>query len=192
MPLVVCASRLQAEKNVVGFVEAMAIVRATHPDAICVIAGEGDEGPAIRRRIAELKMDDHVRLAGFRSDVLDVIAACDVFVLPSHAEPFGLVLLEAMSLGKPVIATAAGGPLEVVEEGRTGLLVKPGDSGAMASAISQLICDPQRRAAMGRAGRDRFLKCFTAEQMGHHMANMYKNLVRPKYDEQKIWKSVEL
>lgn len=191
-PLVVCASRLQAEKNVVGLVEAMARVHATRSDAVCVIAGTGDEEPAIRCRIAELKLDDHVHLAGFRSDVLDVIAAGDVFVLPSHAEPFGLVLLEAMSLGKPVVATAAGGPLEVVEEGRTGLLVKPGDSGAMASAISQLICDPQRRDAMGRAGRERFLKCFTAEQMGCHMANMYKNLVRPKHDGQKIRKSVEL
>src|SRR5690606_26049472 len=108
-----------------SLVKAMAIVAQTRPDIRCVVAGDGDQEPILRTEIARLHLHDTVRLLGFRHDAHSIIAAADAFVLSSLAEPFGLVLLEAMSLGLPVIATRAGGPLEIVIDHETGLLVPP-------------------------------------------------------------------
>ena len=89
----------------------------------------------------------------------------DVFVLPSLAEPFGIAILEAMALGKPVIVTRAGGPVEIVEEERTGLMVSPGNVTEMADAIIRLLQNPDQIRDMGTAGRERFLRIFTANRM---------------------------
>ena len=105
------------------------------------------------------------------------MAACDIFVLPAPAEPFGLVLIEAMALGKPVIAAGAGGPLEIVADGESGLLVPPHDPAAMAAAISQLLADPEKIRAMGAAGRRRFETHFTADRMARQMADIYHKIV---------------
>ena len=118
-----------------------------------------------------------IRLLGFRSDVSALMAACDIFVLPAPAEPFGLVLIEAMALGKPVIAAGAGGPLEIVADGESGLLVPPHDPAAMAAAISQLLADPEKIRAMGAAGRRRFETHFTANRMARQMADIYHKIV---------------
>lgn len=180
VPLVVCASRLQPEKNIPGLIEALARVRETLPNVVCVIAGEGDQERSIRSRIDELKLSTAVRLLGFRPDVLDVIAAGDLFVLPSSVEGFGLVLVEAMALGKAVVSTAAGGPLEIVENGVTGLLVPPGESTALADAISSLLSDSPRRQTMGNLGNARFLQHFTADRMAQQMMELYENVIGAK------------
>jgi glycosyltransferase involved in cell wall biosynthesis len=95
-------------------------------------------------------------------------------VLPSPAEPFGLVLLEAMVLSKPVIATQAGGPLEIVVPEETGMLVPPSSPDALAQAICRLLADPQLRSRMGQQGRERFDTSYTAERMAHDMVNVYR------------------
>lgn len=191
-PFIVCASRLQQEKNVPGLVDAMSSVRAAHPQVVCVVAGAGDQETAVRQRIDELGLAGCVHLAGFRSDVLDLIAACDLFVLPSFAEPFGLVLLEAMALGKAVVATAAGGPREIVEDGETGRLVKPGDSNALAAGILELLANDHARESMGRSGRARFIEQFTAAQMGWKMIRVYETLIAPEKDSQNSTKTVAI
>jgi glycosyltransferase involved in cell wall biosynthesis len=173
-PLIVCVARLEPEKDVVSLVTAMAAVAAREPGARCVVVGEGSQHPALARQIVEARLTKSVTLAGFRTDSLSVTNAADVFVLPSLAEPFGLVILEAMALGKPVISTAMGGPLEIVVNGKTGLLVKPSSPEELAAAILKMLADPSGRAAMGRNGLARFEECFTAARMSREILAVYK------------------
>jgi len=176
-PLVVCAARLEAEKDVGSLVTAMDKVRASAPAARCLIAGQGSLRPALEQQIQGLGLGDVVRLLGFRADALALIAAADLFVLPSLAEPFGLALLEAMALGRPVIATRAGGPLEIVEAGVTGLLVPPASPGALAEAIRRLLSDPAAARHLGETGRARFAAKFTAERMARATLAVYEETV---------------
>jgi len=164
-PLIVCAARLEREKDVATLIAAMPAVLAAAPGALCVVAGEGSQREELAARIRSLGISSSVHLAGFREDVLSLIQAADLFVLPSLAEPFGLVLVEAMALGKPVVAIDAGGPREIVENGRTGLLAPPADPAALASAISRLLREPALRQSMGAMGRERFEKHYTLPRM---------------------------
>ena len=178
VPLLVCAARLEREKDVASLVEAMGHVRADFPAAVCVVAGEGTLRPALAAQIRDGGMESRVRLLGYRADVLSLINAGDLFVLPSLAEPFGLVLLEAMALGKPVIATAAGGPLEIVVPDETGVLVPPGQPEALARAITQMLARPREMEALGISARRRFCERFTAARMARDTVAVYQGALR--------------
>src|SRR5665213_2790695 len=175
-PLIVCVARLQREKDIPTLIAAMRDVVVSVPQAICVVAGEGNEESAIRELIIRNQLEKSVRLLGFRPDATSLISAGDLFVLPSMAEPFGLVLLEAMSLEKPVIATRAGGPIEIVVDGETGVLVEPGNARAMAGAIIRVLSEAQARDDMGRAGRARFEQLFTADRMADAILRVYEHI----------------
>jgi glycosyltransferase involved in cell wall biosynthesis len=174
VPLVVCAARLEEEKDVASLIDAMSTVVVAHPSAVCVVAGEGSQKDALLERVEKKGLCNAVRLLGFRPDVLALINAADVFILPSPAEPFGLVLLEAMALGKPVVATQAGGPLEIVVPEETGLLVPPANPNALAQAVCRLLDDLQLRQSMGHKGRERFCSEFKAERMACDMMKVYR------------------
>ena len=116
-------------------------------------------------------------LLGRRSDVERLLAACDVFAMPSLAEPFGLVYVEAMAMEVPVVALDSGGTTEVVAHEVTGLLAEPGDRAGLAKHLLELVSDPSRRAAMGQAGRRRAEACFTSERMATDMAAVYEAIV---------------
>ncbi|NBB82813.1 MAG: glycosyltransferase [Alphaproteobacteria bacterium] len=172
-PLVVCAARLQPEKDLPTLIDAMKRTLGKVPDARCVIAGQGVERHDLEAHIQAAGLRNAVRLLGFREDVRRIIAAGDVLALPAKAEPFGLVLLEAMALGRPVLATRAGGPLDIVHDGETGLLVEPSNPAAMAEALVRLLNDKPLRARYGRAGRQRFEARFTADRMAARTAAVY-------------------
>ena len=176
--MIVCAARLAQEKDVTVLVEAMGKVAARVPEACCVIAGDGPERQRIEEQIRLSALGGRIVLAGFREDAIAIIGAADLFVLPSRAEPFGLVLLEAMSLGKPVIAVAAGGPKQIVNDGVTGFLVPPRDSVALAGAIVDLLRDPTRRASMGEEAWLRFTREFTATAMARATTDVYEKALR--------------
>jgi glycosyltransferase involved in cell wall biosynthesis len=176
-PLVVCVARLQPEKDIRTLVEAMRLVVTSNPAVVCWIAGEGSQRDALAAQIQAGKLEQSVKLLDFREDALSLINAADLFVLPSLAEPFGLVLLEAMALGRAVIATRAGGPLEIVEHNRTGMLVTPSAAEEMTGAILKLVNDAELRAAMGRAGRSRFEEHFSAESMARAMIAVYRQVL---------------
>lgn len=162
--LVGAAARMDVWKGLDDFIEAAAIVHQARPDVRFVIAGGPIEGleayeQTLRALASSRGLDGVLVFAGWRygpAEMPRFYRALDLFVLPSReAEPFGLVVLEAMASGVPVVATRHGGPMEIVREGETGLLVDPAQPAATAGAMIALLGDPARRQAMGRAGRQR-------------------------------------
>ncbi|HVL18655.1 MAG TPA: glycosyltransferase [Gemmatimonadales bacterium] len=170
---VLTVARLDPQKGLHHLVAAAALV----PEARVMVVGEGPERPALETEIARLGLGDRVHLLGFRSDVPDLLAASDLFVLPSLFEGLPLSILEAMAAGKPVVATAIGGNDEAVVDGATGLLVPPGDPQALADAIRALLRDPERRRRLGEAGRRRAEAEFSATAMVRRVAAVYDELL---------------
>jgi glycosyltransferase involved in cell wall biosynthesis len=118
----------------------------------------------MRERVVEVGLVDRVTWLGEREDVPELMRAMDVLLAPSHEEPFGRTLVEAMALGVPVLATNVGGPTEIIEDGREGHLLAPRDPAAWAAAVRQLAQEPERAAEMGRAGRIRAQSAFGVER----------------------------
>ncbi len=152
------------------FLQAAALVAQRLPNARFVIVGDVVPGEEeLRHRLQEmarrLGLEDKVVWAGYRKDAPQVMAALDVLVLASTSpEPFGRVIIEAMATAKPVIATAHGGPLEIVRDGETGFLVTPRDPQHMAEAMIRLGEDPELRRRMGEAGLERIYGVYTLEK----------------------------
>ena len=178
-PLLVCLARLEPEKGVDVLLDALPAVARALPAVRCLVAGQGSLENPLRERIARAGLQTSVRLLGFLDDPLSLLDAADLFVLPSLAEPFGLSILEAMALGKPVVATRAGGPLEIVREGRTGLLAPPGESAPLADAIKTVLAPTGLAAGMGPAAREDFLARFTARRMAGEILAVYRAAVAP-------------
>ena len=174
-PVVGIVGHLQRWKGQHVVVEAVAQARRQIPDLYCLIVGGvhrrgGEYAAELRARIAAEGLTERVILTGERSDVPACLDAMDVVIHSSiRPEPFGRVLIEAMALSKPLIAPREGGPLEVVVDGETGLLIPPRDPNAMASAIIALLADADRRAAMGSAARARVDAVF---DIRHHVATI--------------------
>ncbi len=156
------------------FLQAAARIVQHRSDVYFAVVG-GDSSPASApehksyiRELKELAEDlgilDRVIFTGFRTDMPDVMASLDILVSASWAEPFGRVLIEAMAAGKPVVATAAGGAPEVVQDGITGVLVPPRDSQAIANAVLYILQDSQVRQKMGHAGQRRAQEYFSLDQ----------------------------
>jgi glycosyltransferase involved in cell wall biosynthesis len=140
------------------------------------IAGEGTKRAALERRIAEREVEDRVQLLGQRADVPALMAQADAFVHPARWEGFGLVLLEAMRAGLPVLASSVGAIPEVVVDGETGLLVPPDDVAALTSGLRRLQ-DEALLARLGRAGRRRLEESFPPALMGARTAEVYAAVV---------------
>ena len=171
--LLVCAARLEPEKDIGTLLEAVWLVSQASPNMHCAIAGEGSERLHLEECIQRLGLADSVTLLGFVPDTLSLINAGDLFVLPSLAEPFGLALLEAMALGKPVISTRAGGPLEIVLDRITGLLVSPGNPRELADAILKLFGNLSLAWQMGAKGKERFRQKFSLDYMTSSLLAVY-------------------
>ena len=176
-PLIVCVCRLEPEKSVETLVRAMPGVLGRFPDAVCLVGGAGSEQAKIAGEIERLGLGGSVRLLGFQKDPHSLMRAGTVFVLPSRAEPFGLALVEAMALGRPCVATRAGGPIEIIEEEVSGLLVPPDDPAAMALALQRLLADPSLRARLGAGARARYEEKFTLARMAQAIAAVYRAVV---------------
>jgi len=150
--------RVIESKGVADYLHMASALAAQHPRWRFLIVGD-DQRPRPSYRVemetlaAQLGIAPACRFIGFRNDVWDLLHLCDVVVMPSHVEPFGIVALEAGAAGRPVVAAHVGGIPEVVHDRATGVLVPPRDPRALANAVAQLIADPQRRAELGCRGR---------------------------------------
>jgi len=137
------------------------------------IAGQGPARPALEKQARELGLDHQVRFLGERSDIADLLAACDVFILPSRHEGLGVAALEAMAAARPVVATRVGGLAEAVVDERTGLLVPPDDPGALADALARLLHDPALRERLAAEGPARVAEGFGADDLVDAYEDLY-------------------
>jgi len=156
---------LTDHKDHATLLEAASRVVRERPHVRFVIVGEGEKRAELVEHRRRLGLEDKVIFAGFRDDLDRLLPAFDVFCLSSYKEGLGTSLLDAMAFARPIVATAAGGIPDAVEDGVTGRLVPVRDAGALAQALLTLLADPARRQEMGAGGRRRFLARFTAERM---------------------------
>lgn len=177
--IIATVARLSPEKGVEYLLRALSAVPDRPLGLHLLIIGDGDLRGQLETEAKALGLQKRVHFLGFRPDVLDWVAATDVFVLPSVAEPFGIALVEAMALGKPTVAVDVGGPLEIVEDGVTGLLVAPADPHSLALAMQRLLDQPKLAQAMGQAGRQRAAEHFSAAAMARRTEEVYRRCLSP-------------
>ena len=173
-PLVLAIGRLIAQKDHETLLRAFALVRGRHPEARLAILGWGTLEEQTRALAHELGLADAVVLPG-RVEPRAWLERADVFAHTSRWEGFGIVLLEAMLAGLPVVATRVSAVPEIVDDGRTGLLVEAGDAEAVAAALTELLDDQGRRAAFGKAGLERARAEFSVARMTRRTVDVYRD-----------------
>lgn len=183
-PLLVSVSRLFGAKGQRELLRSAAAVRRRGADPwVLIVGGDAIEvhgssfTAELKALAAELGIADRVVFTGLRSDIPAIMAAADVFTMPSFEEPFGLVYLEAMAMQRPVIALDDGGTPEVVEHEKSGLLSRYGDVETMADNIARLIGDAKLRAQMGAYGRSRVLAHFNVQRMARDAGKAYEAVI---------------
>lgn len=176
-PLVGSVCRLIEQKGLDNALDGFAQVVAEFPAAHYAIAGDGPLRGALEAQAARLGVADRVHFLGWRADAPAIFAALDVLLAPSRWEGFGLVFLEAMALGVPVISTRVSAIPEVIADGETGWLVPPDDPAAIAGALRAALADPGERCRRGEAGRARLESQFTVDAMVERTLAVYRGVV---------------
>jgi glycosyltransferase involved in cell wall biosynthesis len=180
--LVGIVGRLQRHKGHLEFLAVARRILPDHPTARFVIVGEAtrgedEEANEILDRLHAADLGDRLILTGYREDVPDLLGAMDVFLFPTHAEAFGLVIVEAMAMGVPVVSSNCDGVPDIVAEGKTGHLVDPTDVAGLTAAVGRLLADPTRRRDFGAAGRRRATEAFSLDLMCEKMEALYEELI---------------
>jgi glycosyltransferase involved in cell wall biosynthesis len=177
--LLLVPARLHPEKGHSHLFRALPALRSKLQRRLVVLlAGAGPFEAAYRDEVRQLGCEEMVRFLGFRRDITDLMCAADLVVVPSVAEAFGLVLAEALYLGRTVVATRVGGIPEIVDDGLDGILVPPGDSAALADAIARLLEHPEERNRLAGAGRRKVEQRFSFEAMTRAYEALYEELAR--------------
>jgi glycosyltransferase involved in cell wall biosynthesis len=181
-PYVLCIAAHNEKKALDVLLEAFAIVAASHRDVGLRLVGDGPLRRVHEARAQALGLAGEVEFLGEkgRADVVRLLHGCKYFVLPSRAEPFGMVLTEAMASRKAVVATRVGGIPEIVEDGTTGLLVETDNAAALAQAMGRLLDDGALRKSMEDAGFKRVREAFGLERMGDRYVELFLSLLRRK------------
>ncbi len=148
-----CVAALTDHKGHRFLLEAWPQIVDAHPGARLLLAGSGELEAELKSQVTRLGIESSVRFLGYEQDVVGLLAALDLFVLSSHLEGLCTSLMDALAAGLPIVATTAGGIPEVIENGRTGVLVPPREPQALAGAVIELLADRERMAALGSAAR---------------------------------------
>ena len=180
--VVLYTGRIEQRKGTIPLLRSLPYAAKAFPDVLCVIAG-GRHSSIDDRTLDQVLDEDsiraHVRLLGHVPwrELAEWYRRATLFVMPSYYETFGISVIEAMAFNLPVVATTAGALPEVVKDGVTGVLVPPGDPGALAEAIVRLLRDPDLRQRMGQAGRERVLAESTADRIADQMVQVYQSVL---------------
>ena len=176
VPVIANVGALVGHKGQKYLVDAMPLVLREVPDAHLVIFGEGELRGPLEKQIKQLSLAKRVLLPGFREDVLSLMKSADLFVMSSVTEGLGSAVLDAMAMGQAVVGTRAGGIPEAVIPHKTGLLVEPADSKALAAAIVTLLKDSTLRNEYGEAGRERVAKHFGVDRLVEGTLEVYQRI----------------
>lgn len=176
-PLVGMVAQFIPRKGHHVLLSAVKRLLSRHPRLRVVLFGQGPREAAFRERIAALELGEHVRLAGFRRDLDRIVPALDMVVHPALAEGLGVALLQASAAGVPIVGTHAGGIPEIVRHEENGLLVKPGDVGALAEAMHRLLSSDDLRRQMGQRGRELASNTFSLDRMVEGNLAVYRELL---------------
>jgi len=166
VPIVASVGRFVEVKGYRYLLEAAARIERARAGVHWILVGDGELRGELEAQARGLGLESRVHFTGWRDDVADVLALADLLVLPSESEGFGRVLVEAMAMGRAIVATAVGGVPDIVLPGETGLLVAPANPVALADAVRALLDDPERGARLGAAGRARAESSFS---LGAHV-----------------------
>jgi glycosyltransferase involved in cell wall biosynthesis len=169
--------RMTAVKRTDDLLTMLAGVRERGVDALLLFVGDGDDRDRLEQRAHDLGLARSCLFVGYQEDVAPWYAICDAVVLTSASEGTPVTIIEALAAGKPVVATRVGGVPDVVDEGETGFLVRPRDTHALAERLEILARDPERRAAMGAAGRERMLGRYAVDRLVDDVDVLYRELL---------------
>ncbi len=169
----ITVANLRQEKAHEVLLDALARLAPKHPRLRLHIVGDGPRRRELEALASDRGIGDRVQFLGHREDIPFLLTTADAFVLPSRSEAFPNGVMEAMAAGLPVVACAVGGLLDLVESGRTGLLVKPDAPAAMACAIEELLAFPERAAAIGAAAREQIQRRYSFDRMVASFEQLY-------------------
>ena len=175
--LIGTVGRLVSVKGHAVLLKALRILSESHHNVTLIIVGDGPLRGQLEREVRNLGLERSVIFAGHQAQSYDFINMMDVFVLPSLHEGIPMVLLEALALQRPVVATCVGGIPEVISQGETGLLAKPGDAVSLAESIRQLVENRSKALSIGESGRLRVEKEFNAQIMAKRTIDMYETVL---------------
>jgi glycosyltransferase involved in cell wall biosynthesis len=175
--LVLFIARFTAHKQPLTLIRAFRAALSSIPGMHLLMVGDGDQRAEGLQLVKELGLEEAVSFQAFRQDVPDILAAADIFVLPSLWEGLPIGLLEAMAMGKAVIATEVDGTKEVVQPGENGLLVEPGNISALAAALVKLGGDPELRNVLRQKAQDTIRRQFNAADMTREIENVYSRVI---------------
>ena len=173
LPVVLTCARLDEQKGHDVLLRAAAQL----PEVAFALAGEGPERVRLEALAGELGIANRVLFLGYRTDIPQLLAACDVFALPSLYEGSSLAVLEAMAARRPVVSSAIGGTDELIEDGESGILVAPGEVEPLTAALRQLLADGEQRERLGRRARERVEADFTPAAMRGRIVAIYEELL---------------
>jgi L-malate glycosyltransferase len=176
-PVAGVLGNLRPEKDLETFLQAARQIQTVLPDARFLVIGDGPERQKLEHRSAELGLARSVLFLGDRKDVPDLLATIDLLILTSITESFPNAILEAMAIGRPVVATRVGGIPEVVQDGQTGILVTPRKAEEVAERVIMLLKNPALRREMGEAARRRVENEYTVEQVMRKLDGIYSGLL---------------
>jgi len=174
--LLVSVGNLYAVKGHRFLVDAMALLSAKHPTLHLAIAGRGELAAPLAQRALGHGMSRRLHLLGLRSDISEILAAADVFVMPSLSEGLPLALLEAMFSGCAIVASDVGEVAATLAHGEAGILVEPGNAAALAAALDRVLGDPARAGELGERAAQRAAAEYDASQMVHRYVEIYRGL----------------
>lgn len=175
--VILFVGRLTPVKSLPTLVDALANMLPTFPNLHLLLVGEGPDQILLEKQVRELGIEAHITFAGQQRNIKRYLNAAEIFVLPSKSEGISNALLEAMSAGLACISTSIGGGDEVLDGGKCGLLVQPGDVRAWTQAITELAIDPGRRKQLGEAARQRILDHYDFSVVGSKYEALYTELL---------------
>lgn len=176
-PVITLIGRINREKGYHDLVEALQMVRDVPWQALFIGPDEGFL-TGLKSQIERFGLQERIKILGFRSDITELLAASDIYVLPSYREGLPRSLIEAQAMALPCVATAIRGCREIVGEGVTGFLFKPGDRKALGAALRKLLAEPELRLEMGLAGRRRMLRYFDEAEVGRKVMAIYEEVLK--------------